>query len=234
MFWQNRIVALIYRTLALGCAVAALVMLSLGYGNTGPWLFGRYDYLITILAIIVLLAEVIINAIDLRKGTSGYIAPAWPVLVLAMVIYEVSDVLVYAMSRSISQQPYLIPSCEVMTIFAHLLVPILVLIDWIFFAEKATIKWSHIFPILFFPLAYCLAFFILEMIMQSGAPTLMYVSATTFMGESFDSWMKGGGGMAGVGFVTGLCFIVFALVTIFFIFMSGLASGRFRKKYILK
>lgn len=236
MFWQNRITSLIYRIFVLGCAIATLVMLSICYGSTGTWLFGRCDFIIAILAIVVLIAEITINAIDLkRRGINGQVAPVWPALVLALVIYEASDVLVYLMSRSIALQPYLIAGSEVMTIFAHLLLPILILIDWVFFAEKATIKWSHFFAILFFPLAYCLAYFVLEMIMQSSAQTLMYVSSTTFaVGESFPEWMRQGAGMAGVGFVTGLCFLIFALVTILFIFISGLVAGKFHKKYSFK
>lgn len=235
MVIQNRLMSLIYRSITFGIAVAALVMLCYCYRTFGTWELVRFDILITTFTIVVLVIEIIVNSIDLKNGIRGKIAPIWPPLMAAMVIYEASDIFIFAISRAILHADYLILESEVMTIFAHLLLPILVILDWLLFAEKGTVKWSQSYMILFFPIFYSGAILILETIQQSNALSLMYVSALNFVqGSSSPEWMTQASGLAGVAFVTGICFVVFIVITVLFIFFNDLIAGKYRHKFFFK
>lgn len=232
---QNRLLSLIYRALVFGIAVASLVMLLYCYRTFGTWEFGRYDILITTFTIVVVTIEIIVNSIDLKHGIVGKVAPIWSPLVAAMVIYEASDIIIFSVSRAILHADYLILDSEVMTIFAHLLLPILVILDWLLFGEKGTVKWSQSYMILFFPIFYSAATLILEIIQQSNAVSLMYVSALNFQqGSNTQAWMAEASGMSGVAFVTGICFLIFIVVTVLFIFLNDLIAGKYRHKFSLK
>lgn len=235
MVIRNRLLSLIYRTVVLGAAITSFIMLLVCYQTYGTWMLGRFDILITVYTMLIALFEVIANSIDLRKGVHGQPAGVNATLLLAAVIYEVSDIIIYAFSRNFGNMSYLIGGSEVMTVFVHCLLPALVLLDWVLFGEKGTVKWGHSFMIMFFPILYSGFMFIVETIGENNAPSLMYISAIVFQrGTSYPSWMQDANGMAGVAFVLAIDFAIFTALTYLCIFLNNLMAGKYIKFYRLR
>lgn len=235
MIIRNRLLSLLYRIVVLGFGIASVIMLLICYQTYGTWMLGRFDILITVYTALLALTEVIINSIDLRKGIKGQPAGVHAPLLLAAVIYEVSDVIIYAVSRNFVSMPYLIEGSEVMTIFVHIILPALLLLDWMLFGEKGTVKWSHSLMILFFPILYSGFMFMVQTISENSSMSLMYVSAIIFQqGTSYPEWMKEANGMAGVAVILGVDFAVFIVVTYLSIFFSNLMAGKYAKFYRLR
>ena len=161
---RNRLISLFIRFAALGVITAFLVIYVLSIAHLPTW-FIRFEVEVGFVYVFVLFLEILFNAIDLRHGIKGYPAGVFMPLKLSLTIYAVLASSLY-LSLTFStiageKRPEGFTYAVILLLFA--------IIDWLFFDEKGTVRFSMALPYSIYPTFY-MVFNIFRPIIFSNTP----------------------------------------------------------------
>jgi hypothetical protein len=226
MVIRNRLLALIYRVLE-ACFLIYVLVETFRSGLVNPTAFNYFVTEVDILATVVVLLEIIFNAIDLViHGIKGVAAYVWMPLTMATLVYAFGDSVIYSTAYPLIYHVYAPQNIMVLTILTHVAVPLVLFLDWLLFDAKGTVKWRHGGYFAIYPAAY---FVFLEtshyILKNSEFPysifnPISYADQGAFL-SAWDGW-------AGVLVMTAVCLSAITLIGFLFIFLNNLIAGKYR------
>jgi hypothetical protein len=230
---RNRISAFVYRLFLLGFALATLAFLFLDEEENGNYFEGLlyFDTEITLLAAVVVLAELIANGIGLAKDPRGLAPGVYSPLSLAATAYEGANLLAYPIACLFVGNDYFAEGRFPPILFAHLLLPLFFIADWALFGEKGTVKWRYGLYWLLYPLFFFAFHMVRHAISNSAVITCPLFDATEFTSNAaLPAWFAGNGGWNGVIFSSLSVLGLFAAVSYGLIFVNNLLAGKYFQK----
>ena len=226
---RNRFIAFFYRLLLLllaGYSVWLLFSFRSVTGEPGRGLY-FFDCQSLLFAFAVILVEVIANGIGLGKKTNGVVPGVWSPIFLAALSFVLFDGVVYGAVSLATGSPYFQGDFLVM-FFSKILVPLLILFDYLLFGEKGTVKWKHpifwsLYPLFYF--AFCL---LVQQIFQQHFTIVCFFLPSTFAGAG--EALAGNGGWNGVFLMCFLAWLGFFAIAYLMIFLNFVYAGAYRKR----
>lgn len=227
---RNRLISLIYRIVVFGVAIYTLVLLfSFSYTETAPAqslaFFGTEAL---ILASVITGLEIIFNSVDLAKhGVNGVSAYVWMPITLAMVSFVLGDALCYAVTT-----PFFggfgVGSDLLRSVMSHIVMPILVLVDYLLFDEKGTVKWTHPVYWLFYPVFYFAFAISSHFLFETDYYPYPFLNNTQFLDKG--DFMAANNGWNGVFLTLALLGLIFIAMGFLLVFLNNLLSGKYKRR----
>ncbi len=158
MVIHDRISAFIYRVILLAIALTTVVFMFIAFTPAWP-IFFSWNGLSTLAVFFIVLAEVIANAIGLPKRGKIIAPGVYSPIFMAALTMEISNVIAYATSSQIFFGFYFKEGKEIFIILSQIVLPIMFVLDYLFYGEKGTVKWNHalywvVIPIFYFAYSY--------------------------------------------------------------------------------
>ncbi len=149
MIVRNRIIALLYRSAAFAVLVASFNFYWGGFSSFWAAL-SCFDVQVGLSMIVMFGFVIVFNLIDLRHGIHGVAAyPYMPLALPLMAFSIVSGIVYFAYSLPAGGAPYGFFA----TLF-HVGLILFPLIEWLFFDEKGTVRYSTGFSLMIYPIFY--------------------------------------------------------------------------------
>lgn len=213
---RNRLISLLYRVVAFAVSVFTLVSLfAEGPGWSTLCFFGAEVNLV----ICIFLGFVIVfNLIDLIKhGVSGM--PAGPNMAFSLSLCTMAVLTSIVYFSVIGPRDGFVFSLS--SILSRIVMPVLLLTEWILFEEKGTVHWWDPFYWLIYPIFYG-TFMLLRPIIWTNA---WLINGSIYPYYFLNYSALGGGVTTGWCFgILGICFVIGESI----IFFNNLLAGRFR------
>jgi hypothetical protein len=228
---RNRLISLLYRLVIFGIEIYTLILLfTSDYQPAFPAqslaFFGTEALL---LSTIITGLEIIFNSVDLSKhGVNGLSAYVWMPLTLGMVSFVMGDALCYAVTS-----PFFggfgAGSDLLRSIMAHLVVPVLVFLDYLLFDEKGTVKWSHPIYWLFYPIFYFAFSMSSHFLFGTDFYPYPFLNNDQFLNRS--DFLAGNNGWNGVFMTLALIGLLFIGMGFLLVFLNNLLSGKYKRHF---
>ncbi|MBR4274804.1 MAG: hypothetical protein IKQ34_02205 [Bacilli bacterium] len=229
MVIRDRLIALIYHIVALIIGIATLaIQLNTNVPNNFWAGFGNYATIVTLFSSIIILSEIIANAIGMREKRNTIAPGVVPFLFHGALALSVSLAVIHPFYCYFVGVNYMKPDTFVYSLLSFIVFPAIVLLDWILFGEKGTVKWSYgMFP-LFFPIFYFL-FSVMRKNLVSGSTysTLVFDQNTFLMSKHLPDVFSAGNGWAGVFISILSLFAIIVLVDFALILINNLFAKRY-------
>lgn len=233
MVIRDRLLALIYRIFGFGFGMTTLWLNISANATDGFWSgFSSYSTIITLFGTIVFFTEIITNLIGIKKARNTLAPGIFPFIFHATLALEVSLAATHPFYCHFVSAAYFDLIKLPYVLLTYMFFPLVMLLDWILFGEKGTVRWSYgMFP-LFIPVFYYLFSLMEYLVMGSTSFSIKTFDPETFLvATNLPETFKGGNGWAGV-FLS--CVILLGLnvvVDFLIIFINDLFVGKyFRKK----
>jgi hypothetical protein len=230
MVIRDRLIALIYRIVALIIGIATLaIQLNTNVPNNFWAGFGNYATIVTLFSSIIILSEIIANAIGMREKRNTIAPGVVPFLFHGALALSVSLAVTHPFYCYFVGVDYMKADTLLYSLLSFIIFPLAILLDWILFGEKGTVKWSYgMFP-LFVPIFYYL-FSLMRKLLVSGSTysTLVFDSNTFIMHKELPEAFSAGNGWAGV-FIS--IFVIFGIIT-FVDFTLILINNLLARRYV--
>ena len=231
MLIRNRIISLIYRIVELGLGLYTLVLLFLA-DRTDANAFQSLVYFgneCMFITVIIVFLEVIFNAIDLaRNGKDGVAAYVYMPLTLAVLAYLLSDALVYNISAPLLGG-YATGEELFVVLLAHIVMPLVFLLDYLLFMEKGTVHLKHVLFSWCYPIVYFALIMSAHYIFQNNIYPYPFLNDKNFQNAS-DVVLSGNKGWNGVLMATASLLIGMLLLSFLFVFLNNLLAGKYKKR----
>ena len=212
MVIRDRLIALIYRIVILALGVWTLTVQLTTNAVNNFWVgFGNYASIVTLFGCVIILSEIIANAIGMREKRNTIAPGVVSFLFHGALVLLVSLAAIHPFYCYFVGADYMKADTFLYSLLSFILFPLAILLDWILFGEKGTVKWSYgMFP-LFVPIFYYL-FSLMRKLLVSGSTysTLIFDSNTFIMSNYLPEAFSAGNGWAGV-FIS--IFSIFAVIT---------------------
>jgi hypothetical protein len=156
MVIRNRYYAFIYRLILLAFGFYSFITLILSRNYEGNYAISLlyFETQVTLLGLAIVLAEVIANAIGLKKGAEGLAPGVWSPLYLGTLFFLLADSLAYWGTAPIFYGTFIRDNEVQAVIISKVVFPLLFLCDYMLFGEKGTVKWKHAIYWLLYPFFY--------------------------------------------------------------------------------
>lgn len=232
MVIRDRLAALIYRLLALALGIVTLV-LSVSTNSTSSIWDGlaNYSTLVTFLGVSVLLSEIIANLIGITKNRKTLAPGIIPFIFHAALVLEIGLAFIHPFYCHFMAIAYFDSKILIYVFLTYIIFPLVILLDWLLYGEKGTVRWSYgMFP-LFFPIFYYLFSLMWNLILDPGTYSLQIFNPNTFLvSTNLPEFFKNGDGWAGVFISCAVILGVIAALDYLIIFTNNLLAGRYSKR----
>lgn len=230
MVIRDRLIALIYRIVILALGIWTLVVQLTTNAVNNFWMgFGSYASIVTLFGCIIILSEIIANAIGMKEKRTTIAPGVVPFLFHGALTLLVSLAAIHPFYCYFVGVEYMKMDTLLYSLLSFIFFPLAILLDWILFGEKGTVKWSYsMFP-LFWPIFYFL-FSLMRKFLISGSTysTLVFDPNTFIMSNYLPDAFSAGNGWAGV-FIS--IFSIFAII-VFVDFALIFINNLFAKRYV--
>lgn len=230
MVIRNQIASLIYRIFLLGLGIATLTVLGIQDSVVSPLnTFRNYASVLTLCSTILVLIEVIVNAISLKKGVHRMAAGVYPAITFVCLSLELGLMFGHALYCSFANTSFFGIGMDLAyPLLSIILFPIAYFFDWLCFGEKGTVKKFHLISVTSLPILYYLFSYLNHLI---RGDTFSYATAV-FDPKTFanNTILNGNNGWNGV--VTA-CFSllgIYVLTAAILLFLSSLLAGKIAHK----
>jgi hypothetical protein len=231
MVIRNRYYAFIYRLILLGFGfyTFTLLMLSRNYEGNYAYSLLYFETQVTLVALAVVIAEVIANAVGLNKGAQGMAPGVWSPLYLGTLFFLLADSLAYWGSAPIFYGAFIRDSDVQSVIVSKLVFPLLFLTDYLLFGEKGTVKWKHAVYWLLYPFFYFWILLATNYLWNYDWFAYPYFNIQNFASSSLPG-LKAFGGWGGVWISATFIFLGMIFLAYVVIFFNFLWAGAFKKQ----
>jgi|LAHS01.1.fsa_nt_gb hypothetical protein len=229
---RNRFLAFFYRLLLLGIGGYGLWILFAARALTSEASRGIYffDCQTLLVAVVVILCEVIANAIGLSKKTNGIVPGVWSPIFLASLSFVLFESIIYPCVCLASGTPYFgaYERGPIVMILSKIVIPALMLGDYLLFGEKGTVKWKHpifwsLYPLFYF--AFCL---LVQHIFDQQFTIVKFFTAANF--ASANALFSGNGGWNGVVLSCFAAWLGYIGLAYLMVFLNFVYAGAYRKR----
>ncbi len=233
MLIRNRLISLIYRIIELGLGIFSLIALVIADKTESSPIksFAYFGAQCLLFTTVIVLLEVIFNAIDLaRNGARGIAASVYMPLTLAVLTFLLVDALIYNIGAPFLGG-YADGEALVSALCAHIFLPIVFFLDYLLFSEKGTVRWSHALYWMIYPLCYFLIVLSAHYFWNNTFYPYPFLNHERFINDpSSPEFMSGNLGWNGVLIVLGSITVGFLLVSFLVIFLNNVFAGKYRKR----
>ena len=232
MVIRDRLIALIYRIVALIIGISTLAVQINTNAVNNFWAgFGNYATIVTLFGSIIILSEIIANAIGMKEKRNTIAPGVVPFLFHGALTLLVSLAVAHPFYCYFVGVDYMKADTFVYSLLSFIIFPGVILLDWILFGEKGTVKWSYgMFP-LFFPIFYFL-FSLMRKLLVSGSTysTLVFDPNTFLMSAHLPDAFSAGNGWAGVFISILSLFAVIVFIDFALILINNLFAQRYTRE----
>ncbi len=232
MLVRNRLISLIYRIIELGLSIFTLaILIVVDKTESNPIKsFVYYGAQCLLFVAAIVLIEVIANAIDLwRNGIKGIPSSANSSLTLAVLSYLLVDAFIYNLSA-----PFLGGYAEgealISALCAHIFLPIVFALDYFFFLEKGTVRWSNALYWMIYPISYFIIVLSAHYFWNNNFYPYPFLNHERFVDPSSPEILSGNLGWNGVLIVLGSIAIGFLFVSFLVVFLNNVFAGKYRRR----
>ena len=229
MVIRDRLIALIYRIVILALGVWTLTVQLTTNAVNNFWVgFGNYASIVTLFGCIIILSEIIANAIGMKEKRTTIAPGVVPFLFHGALTLLVSLAVIHPFYCYFVGVNYMKADTLLYSLLSFVFFPLAILLDWILFGEKGTVKWSYgMFP-LFVPIFYYL-FSLMRKLLVSGSTysTLVFDPNTFIMSNHLPEAFSAGNGWAGVFISILSIFAVITFVDFALILINNLLARRY-------
>jgi hypothetical protein len=230
MALRNRFLAFFYRLILLAVGVYATSLLFRFRMVGSEWWRGFYyfDCQTLLVATLVVLAEVIANAIGLGKKTNGIVPGVWSPLFLASLCFTLYDLFAYATISTSTNNGFFATNDLQIMLFSKIIFPVLFFGDYLLFGEKGTVRWKH--PIFWslYPLFYFAFSLLVNKVWSQGFFAVTFFDHTAFTAGG--EILTGNGGWNGVVICSLVAWLCFFAVSYLLVFLNNVLAGAYRKR----
>jgi hypothetical protein len=229
---RNRFLAFFYRLILLGIAGYAVYLLFSyrALPDEGSRGFYFFDCQTLLVAFAVILSEVIANGIGLGKKTNGIVPGVWSPIFLASLSFLLFESIAYPLVCLATGSSYFVYSngSYAVMILSKIVVPFLLLLDYLLFGEKGTVKWKH--PIFWslYPLFYFAFILLVQQIFGQQFVIVSFFRASTF--TSSNALLAGNGGWNGVVLSSFAAWSGYIALAYLVVFLNFVFAGAYRKR----
>ena len=229
MVIRDRLIALVYRIVIFGLGLWTVVVQFATNAVNNFWGgFGNYATIVTIFALVIILAEIIANAIGMKEKRNTIAPGVVPFLFHGALVLLASLAVTHPFYCYFSMIDYMKADTFLYSFLSFIAFPLAIVLDWILFGEKGTVKWSYgMFP-LFIPIFYFL-FSLMRKLLVSGSTysTLVFDPNTFLMSAQLPDAFSAGNGWAGVFISVLSLFAIIVFVDFALIFINNLFAKRY-------
>lgn len=224
------------RLLTLVLAIATLTLLLIDDQMEGAPLNGirYYAEITTLIVAFVMLLKAIVNFRGLFGGGARHrLAPSCPApLSFFALCVSMGLAIAHPLYVFYLNSPYFPSDGAVGAIFAYIILPLLVLIEWLLFEKKGIIKWPFAFYAAMPPLFYFVGSFLSHGVRgESSAFACGIFDHWSFMigqNEGLFAFLSGNDGWNGVAFSSLSVLFCQLLVAFFLLFLGDSLAGKYR------
>lgn len=227
---RNRFLAFFYRLILLGIMGYALWILFAFRQVSGESSRGFYffDCQSLLLAFFVILSEVIANGIGLSKKTNGIVPGVWSPIFMASLSFLLFESIIYPSVVLATGASYFASTSPWVMALSKIIVPALMLGDYLLFGEKGTVKWKHpifwsLYPLFYF--AFCL---LVQRIFNQQFAIVKFFVPSTFANTS--AFLAGNGGWNGVVLSCVSAWLGYIALAYLMVFLNFVYAGAYRKR----
>ena len=232
MVIRDRLIALIYRIVILGLGLWTLaVQLGTNAINNFWAGFGNYATIVTLFGVIIILSEVIANAVGMKEKRNTVAPGVVPFFFHGALVLLASLMVTHPFYCYFAGVDYMKVDTLLYSLLSFIAFPFAIFLDWILFGEKGTVKWSYgMFP-LFIPIFFFL-FSLMRKLLVSGSTysTLVFDPNTFIMSSYLPDAFAAGNGWAGVFISILTLFGIIVLVDFAFILINNLLARRYTRE----
>jgi len=229
--------AFLYRLCVLIFNVAAFVLLMINDQVQGSPLNGLrfYAEIVVLLTLLTMFCKTIINFIGLfKKVTWHRLAPSLPApLSLFMLANALGLMFAHPLYITFLGTSYFASDALVSSLFAYIILPLILFIEWLLFEEKGTVKWAYASYAIMVPLFYFVITYITHSVHgNNSAYACGIFDPNSFItgNEGIPSFFKKNDGWNGVAFSSLSILLCQEVLALLLIFISNLLAGKYRKR----
>ncbi|MCH4210344.1 MAG: hypothetical protein LKF75_04250 [Bacilli bacterium] len=231
MVIRKRYWAFVYRLIVLFFGFYAMtVLVKDGALDGNYWAsFLTFETEVTLFSLLVVLAEVIANAIGLKMGNEGLAPGVWSPLFLCCLFYVLADTVTYFITAPIFYGTFIRDGHVQLFAISRIVYPLLLLFDYILFGEKGTVKWKHALYWMIFPFFYFWIVLATNYLWSHDWFAYPYFNIVNYASSAIPG-IAANGGWGGVWIFSGILLIGFVILAYAMIFFNFLWAGAYKKR----
>ncbi len=231
MVIRNQVASLIYRILLLALGTATLAILGIQDSVISPFnTFRNYTSLLTLCSTILVLIEVIVNAISLKQGIHRMAAGVYPAITFVCLSLELGLMFGHSLYCFFTNASFFGTQMDLAyTLLSIVLFPIAYFFDWLCFGEKGTVKKLHLISVTSLPILYYLFSYLNHLIRgEAYSYATAVFDPKTFANNAI---LNGNDGWNGVVTACFSLLTIYVLSATLLLLLSSLLAGKIAHKH---